>query len=66
VDRGPFTEAYRQIAEFFDGGAKPDCSDDEFVHLNEIGFGAIESVLNNGKTIELPNVKRDRLIWANG
>jgi predicted dehydrogenase len=65
-DKGPFTEAYRQIATFLDGGAKPDCSDDAFVHINEIGFGAIESLLNGGETVELPNQNRTRRIWANG
>ncbi|HEX9998625.1 MAG TPA: Gfo/Idh/MocA family oxidoreductase [Abditibacterium sp.] len=66
VDRGPFAEAYRQIADFCDGGAKPDCSDEAFVHVNEIGFGAIESLLSDGKAIELPNQNRTRRIWANG
>ncbi len=65
VDKGPFTEAYRQIATFLDGGVKPDCSDDGFVHINEIGFGAIESLLAGGKTVELPNQNRTRRIWAN-
>ncbi len=65
-DKGPFTQAYRQIAVFLDGGAKPDCSDEAFVHINEIGFGAIESVLDGGKVVELPNQNRTRRIWANG
>lgn len=65
-DKGPFTEAYRQIAVFLDGGAKPDCSDEAFVHINEIGFGAIESLLSDGQAIELPNQKRTRRLWANG
>jgi hypothetical protein len=66
VDKGPFTEAYGQIAQFLDGGAKPDCSNEAFVTINEIGFGAIESLLNGGETVELPNQKRTRRIWANG
>lgn len=66
VDKGPFTEAYRQIAASLEGGAKPDCSDEAFVHINEIGFGAIESLLSDGETIELPNQNRARRIWANG
>jgi hypothetical protein len=65
-DKGPFAEAYRQIAGFLDGGAKPDCSDEAFVDINEIGFGAIESLLRGGETIELPNQSRTRRIWANG
>jgi predicted dehydrogenase len=64
-DKGPFTEAYYQIATFLDGGAKPDCSDEAFVHVNEIGFGAIESLLCDGVTVELPNTRRTRRIWAN-
>ncbi|HEX8834881.1 MAG TPA: Gfo/Idh/MocA family oxidoreductase [Abditibacteriaceae bacterium] len=64
-DKGPFTEAYRQIATFLDGGAKPDCSDEAFVHVNEIGFGAVESLLSDGETVELPNQERTRRIWAN-
>jgi hypothetical protein len=66
VDRGPFTEAYNQIAVFLDGGAKPDCTDEAFVQINEVGFGAIESLLADGKTVELPNQNRTRRIWANG
>ncbi len=65
-DKGPFAEAYRQIAEFFDGGPRPDCSGAAFVEINEIGFGAIESLLSGGQTIELPNLNRTRQIWANG
>ena len=64
-DKGPFTEAYSQIARFLDGGVKPDCSDEAFVHVNEIGFGAIESLLCDGENVELPNQKRTRRIWAN-
>jgi predicted dehydrogenase len=64
-DKGPFTEAYGQIARFLDGGAKPDCSDESFVTINEIGFGAIESLLCGSETISLPNQMRTRRIWAN-
>jgi predicted dehydrogenase len=64
-DKGPFTEAYRQIATFLDGGAKPDCSDEAFVQVNEIGFGAIESLLGGVGDVELPNQNRARRIWAN-
>lgn len=66
LDRGPFTEAYKQIAAFLDGGDKPDCTDEAFIHINEVGFGAIESLLSDGKTVELPNQNRLRRIWANG
>jgi hypothetical protein len=66
VDKGPFTEAYRQITRFLDGGVKPDCSDETFVAINEIGFGAIESLLCNGETVDLPVQNRTRRIWANG
>ncbi|HEX8833420.1 MAG TPA: Gfo/Idh/MocA family oxidoreductase [Abditibacteriaceae bacterium] len=66
VDEGPFTEAYAQIARFLDGGPTPDCSDETFVAINEAGFAAIESILRDGETIELPNQNRTRRIWANG
>jgi predicted dehydrogenase len=60
-----FNVAYGQIADYLAGGAFPHCADDNFAAVNEIGFAAIESALT-GKTIELPNVNRHRLIWANG
>jgi len=66
VDKGPFTEAYNQIVRFLAGGPKPDCSDEAFVSINEVGFGAIESLLHNGEAVELPAQNRTRRIWANG
>lgn len=65
-DTGPFTEAYGQIARFLDGGPLPDCAGENFVAVNEVGFGAIESLLSDGAKIELPNTRRDRKIYANG
>lgn len=61
----PFKIAYEQIARNLDGGELPDCTDEHFIAVNEIGFGAIESILTN-KRIELPNTNRNRLIYANG
>lgn len=65
-DQGPFTEAYNQIAAYLDGGALPACAGEGFVAVNEIGFGAIESLLTAGARFELPGAKRDRKIYANG
>ena len=64
-NRSVFAEAYEQIAAFLDGGPLPDCSDNSFALVNEIGFAAIESGLCHTR-IELPNTRRDRRIWANG
>lgn len=63
---GPFAEAYDQIAGWLDGGPLPDCSEAVFPQVNEIGFGAIESIRCGGISIALPNTRRDRLIYANG
>ena len=61
-----FQVAYEQIADYLDGGAKPDCSDEAFQTINEIGFAAIESLHCDGARVELPNRNRSRRIWANG
>lgn len=61
----PFKMAYDQIASYLDGGPLPDCSEDHFVAVNEIGFAAIESTLTQ-RRIELPNSQRTRKIYANG
>jgi len=63
--RSPFAVAYDQIADYLSGGPLPDCTDDAFVAVNEIGFGAIESI-HTDRRIELPNTERGRLIYANG
>lgn len=61
----PFKTAYEQIARNLDGGELPDCTNEQFTAVNEIGFAAIESILTN-RRIELPNTNRTRLIYANG
>ena len=61
----PFKLAYEQIAGHLDGGDLPDCTDDNFAAVNEIGFAAIESVLTDCR-IELPGENRRRRIFANG
>jgi len=61
----PFKIAYEQIARNLNSGELPDCTNEHFIAVNEIGFGAIESILTN-KRIELPNINRTRLIYANG
>ncbi|WP_308635456.1 Gfo/Idh/MocA family protein [Paenibacillus silvisoli] len=60
-----FTVAYNQIAGYLNGGAAPHCSDDAFICIHEIGFGAIESI-RTGAPIGLPNTNRTRKIFANG
>lgn len=60
-----FKAAYEQIAAHLDGGPLPDCTDDTFAAVNEIGFAGIESALT-GRRIELPNAHRSRRVFANG
>ena len=59
-----FRVAYDQIAAHLDGGPLPDCSNENFVIVNEVGFAAIES-LHSGKTVALPNSSRGRKVFAN-
>jgi predicted dehydrogenase len=65
-DQGPFFGAYEQIASYLENGPLPDCTNDQFASVNEIGFAAIESIRSHGAAITLPNQKRDRFIYANG
>lgn len=60
-----FTVAYQQIADHLDGGPLPHCTDANFVTVHEVGFAGIESVHRNER-MTLPNVHRDRKIFANG
>jgi len=60
-----FKMAYKQISDFLDGGQIPDCAKNDYMAVNEIGFGTIESGLT-GQTITIPMENRDRLIFANG
>ena len=62
---GPFTIAYKQITDYLEGGALPDCARDAYTAVNEIGFATIESG-RTGQTIHLPCQNRQRLIFANG
>ena len=61
----PFKVAYKQITDYLDGGALPDCARDDYTAVNEIGFATIESGIT-GQTIQLPCQNRKRLIFANG
>ena len=61
----PFKLAYDQIAAHLDGGMLPDCTNDDFVAVHEIGFAGIESTLTNQR-IQLPNENRTRKVFANG
>lgn len=63
-NRSVFTCAYDEIADHLDGGRLPCCTDERFAIVNEIGYGAVESIYS-GTRISLPNRKRDRLIYAN-
>lgn len=60
-----FTVAYGQIADYLDGGPLPHCTDQHAALVNEIGFGAIESVID-GRLITLPVENRQRRIHTNG
>lgn len=60
-----FTVAYRQIAEYLDGGPLPHCTDADFVAVHEVGFAGIESVHTNAR-VTLPNCNRTRKVFANG
>lgn len=64
-DTSPFRLAYDQIAGYLDGGPRPDCTDRDFMVVNEIGFAGIESVLTQQRVV-LPNRHRSRRIYANG
>lgn len=61
----PFKLAYEQIADHLSGGPLPDCTDDDFVTIHEIGFAGIESVLKN-QYIRIPNQNRTYKIFADG
>lgn len=60
-----FKVAYDQISAYLDGGPMPHCAKDDYMAVNEIGFGIIESSIT-GKTIDIPCQNRNRLIFANG
>ncbi len=60
-----FTVAYGQIADSLDGGPKAHCTDEDWVAVHEIGFAGIESVLTD-RRVTLPNVNRQRKVFANG
>lgn len=64
-NRSPFQVAYEQIANYLEGGSLPDCTNDDFVKVHEIGFAGIESLFTNQR-VELPNTNRQRLVFANG
>jgi len=57
-----FSVAFDQIADYLEGGPKPDCTDENWVAVHEIGFAGIESI-HLKKRIELPNQTRDRKIF---
>ncbi|OGV73344.1 MAG: hypothetical protein A3K19_26585 [Lentisphaerae bacterium RIFOXYB12_FULL_65_16] len=60
-----FRVAYDQIADHLGGGPLPHCTDADFIAVNELGFGGIESVIT-GQRVALPNTNRARKIFANG
>lgn len=64
-NKSVFTVAYDQIADYLDGGPLPECTNDPFIAVHEIGFAAIESITTNQKIV-LPNQNRSRKVFANG
>jgi predicted dehydrogenase len=60
-----FKVAYEQIVDYLNGGPLPHCTKNDYMAVNEIGFGMIESSFT-GKTIDIPCQNRNRLIFANG
>ena len=60
-----FKVAYQQIVDYLEGGPLPDCSRNSYMAVNEIGFATIESG-KTGQLVNLPNLRRDRLVYANG
>jgi predicted dehydrogenase len=59
--KGVFDVAYNQIADYLEGGPPPECSGSDYTAVQEIGYGAVESIYQGGR-ITLPVVKRDRKI----
>ena len=59
--KGVFDAAYQQIADYLAGGPAPACSNQDYTAVQEIGYGAIESIHSGGRIL-LPNGKRDRKI----
>ena len=60
-----FKVAYQQVVDYLEGGPLPDCSRNSYMAVNEIGFATIESG-KTGQLVNLPNLRRDRLVYANG
>jgi predicted dehydrogenase len=61
--RTPFAVAFDQIADYLEGGDLPHCTNDDFVTVHEMSFGAVESLFE-GRKITLPNTNRTRRIYA--
>ncbi len=59
--QGVFAEAYREFAKYLSGGALPSCSNRTMAAVQEIGFGAVDSMIT-GNRIVIPNTNRDRKI----
>jgi predicted dehydrogenase len=59
--KGVFDVAYNQIADYLEGGPPPECSRSDFMAVQEIGYGAVESIYQGGRIL-LPAAKRDRMI----
>ena len=64
-NKSPFQVAYEQIVAYLDGGDPPDCGPDQFVPVNELAFGMIESGARD-EYITLPNARRVRKIYCMG
>ena len=64
-DASVFKVSYQQIVDCLNGGPLPDCSKNDYMAVNEIGFATIESGLTK-QIVNIPNQRRDRLVYANG
>ena len=63
--QSPFVVAYGQIVDYLDNGRPPHCIAEQYVPVNELAFGMIESIAS-GARVKLPNKKRDRKIYCMG
>jgi len=63
--KSPFEVAYAQIVDYLNGGPAPECGPDQYVPVNELVFGMIESI-NANTPVKLPNEKRNREIYCMG
>jgi predicted dehydrogenase len=61
----PFTQLYRQVAEFLDGGPAPECTNEAWHSVNALAFASAESICTQAR-VPLAQVERSTRIFANG